>query len=74
MPLSWIISPIQRLDVSLCSICMLKAIYWEARWGSVRVHLDPSVQEAGENHPTDLKTASVGSKGINVAECAVEKI
>lgn len=45
-----------------------------ARWGSVRVHLDPSVQEAGENHPTDLKTASVGSKGINVAECAVEKI
>lgn len=26
---------------------------------SVRLHLDPSVQAAGEHHPTDLKTGSV---------------
>lgn len=30
---------------------------------SVRFHLDPSVQAAGEHHPTDLKTGSVRSKG-----------
>lgn len=29
---------------------------------SVGVHLDPSVQAAGEHHPTDLKTGSVRSK------------
>lgn len=29
---------------------------------SVRLHLDPPVQAAGEHHPTDLKTGSVGSK------------
>lgn len=29
---------------------------------SVRVHLDPSVQAAGEHHPTDLKTGCVRSK------------
>ena len=29
---------------------------------SVRVHLDPFVQAAGEHHPTDLKTGSVRSK------------
>ena len=29
---------------------------------SVRVHLDPPVQAAGEHHPTDLKTGSVRSK------------
>lgn len=29
---------------------------------SIRVHFNPSVQAAGEDHPTDLKSGSVGSK------------
>lgn len=41
------------------SSCMLKVVCLGA---SVRVHLDPSVQAAGEHHPTDLKTGSVGVK------------
>lgn len=26
---------------------------------SIRLHLDPSVEAAGEHHPTDLETGSV---------------
>lgn len=31
----------------------------------VRIHLNPSVQAAGEHHPTDLKTASVKSNALH---------
>ncbi len=49
---------------------------------SVRVHVDPSVQAAGEHHPTDLKTGRVRSKSaaqspwktagsLNAIDCGV---
>lgn len=48
-------------DVKLgVSSGMLFGVCWGLSY-SVRIHLDPPVQAAGEHHPTDLKTAGVKS-------------